>query len=106
MSFVYLIKMYGDGDIYYKIGVTKDIEKRIKSLMTGSPNHIELVHFYKSKYSFKIEKMFHRNLKLLNVNREWFYGVDESVFIENCKKYEYIIESLETNTYINKMLNV
>lgn len=106
MSFIYLIKMYSDGEIYYKIGVTKDLEKRLKTLSTASPNHIEIVNYYKSKYSFKIEKMFHRNLNELNVNREWFFNVDESSFIENCKKYEYILESLETNTYINKNLNV
>ena len=40
-SYVYLIKISNEG--IYKIGVSKDVNKRVKQLQTGNPEQIEII---------------------------------------------------------------
>lgn len=94
--FIYLIKAQ---EIYlYKIGITKNVSKRIKQLQTGCPYKLELIASYEPKFFVnKIEKTLHRNFSTYQKNPdfselqgEWFNLPNEIVFnfLEICKKNE------------------
>lgn len=86
-KFVYLLKT---PENIYKIGVTKDINKRIKSLQTGCADQIILVDKFLSNYPFKIESTLHRRYSENRVNGEWFYMSDDDIksFQESCELLE------------------
>lgn len=66
---IYIIESSG----LYKIGVTKNIEKRFKHLNTGNPNMINKVKVYKSiSNAHQIETMIHNDLKQYRHKGEWF----------------------------------
>ena len=69
----------GEGEVYlmyineesaYKIGVSKNSKKRIKQLQTGCPYMIELRSVFKSKYSYKVEKVLHRRYASYKLDSE------------------------------------
>lgn len=107
MGFVYLLlSTDSDGEKeLFKIGITKgSIEKRIKSLSTGNPNVISLLHSYESPNYKELEKWLHSRYSSskTNSNNEWFYLSDEQVsnFINTCKNFDESIKLLQTtNTY-------
>lgn len=86
-KFVYLLRTSEDT---YKIGVTADIDKRIKSLQTGSSEPIVLVDKFLSSYPFKIESVLHRRFADSRISGEWFCLADEDVksFRESCMLLE------------------
>lgn len=94
--YIYLIT----NNEHFKIGFTKNIEKRIKQLQTGSSFKIELVSFYQSKkYYSKIEKALHNGYQMYQtVDNEWFNLPLTEVlnFKENCRKIENNFIILET----------
>lgn len=62
----------------YKIGVTDNLEKRIKQLQTGSPEEITVVNYFEyelPKQAFKIEKILHKKFKKHQTQGEWFKGI-------------------------------
>ena len=68
---VYILK----SDIYYKIGVSSVITKRIGMLQTGNPHTIELIcqkYFTYSVDAYKEEKRLHLKYSDKQVRREWF----------------------------------
>lgn len=74
----------------YKIGVSKDVDKRIKQLQTGNTCDILLVDKFLSNYPYKIESCLHRKYNMENVKGEWFHLSNEQVqsFKMDCIKYE------------------
>ena len=70
MKSVYLIRSKETGD--YKIGISKNPQKRLKQLQTGNSSELELVETYKSKYANKIEKTLHNLLSHYKKEGEWF----------------------------------
>lgn len=86
--FVYLIRC--EENNYYKIGVTKNIQRRLKQIQTGTPDKIYLVEKYESDYSTKIERALHNFLAHYHRNNEWFeLPLEEELrFVDNCKKIE------------------
>lgn len=106
MRSIYLLKIFTDTEIYYKIGIATDVEKRIQQLQTGSAFLIELCKQYEStKYPFKIEKYLHNYFSDKKVMNEWFSLESEDVrgFIALCEKAESNFEFLENNnTYLKK----
>ena len=70
-SYVYLLKVSSEG--IYKIGVSKDVNKRIKQLQTGNPETIYLINKFHSEYAYKIESVLHRRFKSKHVQGECFY---------------------------------
>jgi len=59
---------------HYKIGVTGDVEKRIKTLQTANASELHLhkvVKFEKGR-AFKVERFLHVLLKDYRVRGEWF----------------------------------
>lgn len=99
--YVYLLKT---PENIYKIGVAKNIEKRIKQLQTGSADEIILVDKFLSEYPFKIESNLHRKYGTLKINGEWFYLNVENInnFQKDCSIMERNFKCLEKyeNPYI------
>lgn len=104
MGYVYLIE-----DIYnntYKIGVAKDIDKRIKSLQTGNVCQLKLIDSFKTDYPYRLETMMHRNLAQYQELNEWYSLPKDIVndFYNKCKQMNQIIISLKDNPYFSKNL--
>jgi len=70
-KYLYLIQHQNIPE-YTKIGFTTDIEKRIKSLQTGSPTGINVIYLVESDYAFKMEQALHKRYSSKNSNLEWF----------------------------------
>ena len=95
MKYIYLIRSQEDG--YYKIGISKHPQKRIKQLQTGNSSELKLIESYQSNYANSIENTLHRRYSHLNKEGEWFElsVVEEAKFISNCKKIEENIRTLK-----------
>ena len=52
MGYVYLIK--DNYNNVYKIGVTKNLNKRIKSLQTGNVCELKLIYLFKTDYPYRL----------------------------------------------------
>lgn len=59
-----------------KIGVSDDVEQRVKTLSTGCPEVGEVIHVI-DDFGFKAEKWLHKHFKELKVKGEWFRYCDE-----------------------------
>lgn len=86
-----------------KIGISNNVEKRIKQLQTGCPYKIDLVKAHKTEMASKIEKVMHRKYSALKVDcneynllGEWFYvKIDDVISFEsNCREIETTIIGL------------
>ena len=75
---LYIVK-HKDIENYYKIGITKNLEKRLKSLNNASPTGIEVVYQLESENVRKLEKDIHELLKGYNSNLEWFKLTEEKL---------------------------
>jgi hypothetical protein len=93
---IYLIKAQ---EIYlYKIGITKNIKRRLKQLQTGCPFQLEIVAFYEpSNFVTKIEKILHRSFAcyqkspdFYELQGEWFDLPNNiaSEFLKICQENE------------------
>lgn len=83
---VYIVGLRGQPR-YCKIGVTSDIEKRLKQLAAGSPFKAYLFSdflFSSSTHAFRVETESHAALRNLRVHGEWF-KIDPSVAREAIK---------------------
>lgn len=102
LGYIYLIGEVGNPN-RYKIGLTRDkeIEKRLKKLQTGSSEELYIRYIFKSNHVTKLEKMLHRHYSSVHEINEWFNISDEDAkdFINICKKYQNIIDSLEDNPF-------
>lgn len=90
---IYLIYAEINETIQWKIGITKDINKRINQLKTGNPNIIDVVCFYEinnRQLAYKVEADIKRILKKHKIRGEWYeYScLNEEIFLEQCKKSE------------------
>jgi hypothetical protein len=83
MKHVYLIQSLEEG--YYKIGVSKHPNKRIRELNTGNSSQLKLVETYKSEHANQIERILQRKYLLFKKNGEWF---DLSIELEVTFKSE------------------
>ena len=85
---IYLIKSLNDGT--YKIGVSKNPEKRIKQLQTGNSSQLQLLNVYETVIPFKVEKVLHSTFQIDRKEGEWFYLSikDELDFLNQCNMIE------------------
>lgn len=99
--YVYLLKHPSTG--LYKIGKTKNIEKRLKEFKTGNPDNIFLLKSFESKdFYSKIESILHNLYQTQRVQNEWFDLDDKDVnnFLDKCRIIENNLIYLEkNNTY-------
>lgn len=102
---VYLLMCDNNGEITYKIGITKrSPDKRIRELSTGNSNIITLLHSYETEHYRNVEHMLHK--KFINqkteTKNEWFYLEDEQVlgFLKTCEELnERVILLKENNPF-------
>lgn len=97
VKYVYLIQSQEDG--YYKIGVSKHPQKRIKQLNTGNSSELKLIESYESDFAHQIERALQRRFSYMKKEGEWFeLSIKEEVnFISNCKQIENNIILLKKN---------
>jgi len=97
MKHIYLIQSQEDG--YYKIGVSKHPNKRVKQLQTGNSSELKLIESYESEYAIKIERSLHHKYSYLKKEGEWFdLSLNEEIaFLTDCKQIEENINILKKN---------
>lgn len=95
MNKIYLIKSLNEG--VYKIGVSKNPNKRLNDLQTGNPSPIKILYLYESKNAYKIEKVLHNRYSHFNTHLEWFeLSIKEEVtFLETCGSIEQSLDALK-----------
>lgn len=87
-KFIYLIQSLESSK--YKIGISKNPQKRLKQIQTGSAEEIRLVAQYETENYGHIEKYFHRKYEYLNTIGEWFNLTleNELSFIDECERVD------------------
>jgi predicted GIY-YIG superfamily endonuclease len=97
MKYIYLIQSLENS--YYKIGVSKHPNKRIKELQTGNSSELKLIETYQSEFAYLIEKTLQRKYSYLRKEGEWFdMSISNEVsFINECKEIEKNIQFLKEN---------
>lgn len=100
-AYVYILKVNSDG--IYKVGVSKNVERRVKQLQTGNPEPIEIVKTFLSEYPYKIESLLHRRFKRNQVQGECYYLSEQDIqtFEENCAISERNLSIMEEMEYMN-----
>lgn len=96
---IYLISAINEGNLQWKIGLSKHPEKRIKELKTANPNIDKIVGLYeinRRDVAYKTEALIKKKLKPFKINGEWVegYSLNQTIFFEYCKLYEEIAISL------------
>ncbi len=93
--YIYLIRCAENN--FYKIGISKNVEQRLKQIQTSVPDKVYLVNKYESQYAYKIEKALHNFFKLYHRNNEWFeLSISEEIkFLDMCSSIEDNIIYLE-----------
>lgn len=69
-GYIYFILNVGTKN--YKIGVTKNLEKRLAALQTGNENKLEIYKNIYTKNYFQIEKKIHKYFANYRLEGEWF----------------------------------
>lgn len=88
MKYIYLIQSLENS--HYKIGISKNPQRRIKELQTGNSSELRLVEVYQSEYAEKIESALHRRYSHIHKEGEWFDMsiTNEVSFVAECQKIE------------------
>ena len=87
-QYLYIIKSYGKDKIYYKLGYTSDIIKRIYQYKHANPG-VELLNLYIVDNAFDIEQDFHKNNKAISGN-EWYSEEYYNLMIKFISQYKVI----------------
>ena len=74
---IYLIshdEELADSEVFFKIGSSKDIKKRLCHLQLGNPRQLKIEFSYEAEsfYALTIEKFIHKNFKPFHIHGEWF----------------------------------
>jgi predicted GIY-YIG superfamily endonuclease len=85
MKYLYIIQM--KGTLYYKIGITNNLAKRLLALQTGNPIKLYIVRYYLIYTDAnRLEKLIHSYLSEYHIHLEWY-----SISISKLKDIEMII---------------
>jgi hypothetical protein len=97
MKYIYLIQSLEEG--YYKIGVSKNPNKRIQQLQTGNSSPLKLIEVYQSEQADKIERILQRRYLHLRKEGEWFeLSISNEVsFRKECQIIEETLGFLKKN---------
>lgn len=81
----------------YKIGVSKNPNKRLAQLQTGSGEELKLIHMFETDNARKIESALHNIYRQHKTMGEWFdlSISEEVVFINECTKIDENINILK-----------
>lgn len=77
---------------YFKVGISKDISKRMIALQTSNPVKLKLIAYLDSKESASIEKEIHKDYSNYNSSGEWF-KLTPVIIRQIIKKYGFIVEA-------------
>lgn len=96
---LYLIYAETEGIGQWKIGLSKHPKKRINELKTANPNIVGISVLYEINerdVAYKTETLLKRFLKPFKISGEWvdIIALNQTLFIEYCKKYESIARTL------------
>ena len=99
MKSIYIISANINGEILYKIGISKDAKKRLKELKTGNAADLNIINQFESKWASKIEANLHRRFYSTKISGEWFSLTPEIVsnFTNMCEKLHETFEYLSLN---------
>jgi hypothetical protein len=94
---IYLIQSIETG--CYKIGTSKNPNKRIEKLQTGNSSKLKIIFTFKSDLATQIEKILHRKYSHLKRHGEWFELSlnEELTFIKDCEYFEKNLNILKEN---------
>ena len=94
---VYLLRQ--EGTDIFKVGITKDIKQRVKSLQTGCSNKIEVYKVFESENASRLEATIHNLWTHKKIMNEWFNLIEgeEFKFIELCSKLESSLNYIKNN---------
>ena len=106
MYLLYILNNKGTDE--YKIGITKDLNRRLKQLQTGCPNELVVIKIwshYQNKMIKKYERVLHRYFTKcgcrIRSNGEWFHLREPDLY--QLKKPSGIEEQ---NDFIKKILKM
>lgn len=72
-NFIYIFQKK-DNPFEIKIGVTDNIERRLKNLQTGNSKEIVVFYYEEREDAYKIEKKLHRFFEEYRLEKgEWFF---------------------------------
>ncbi len=107
MKYVYLFNV--EGTNVYKIGNSKQVDKRRMEIQTSCPFKVIEVARFKSKYPTQVETALHRKFGFQKEDEHGrelqgeFFALsieDRKKFLEHCENSESIFLILEKNTYL------
>lgn len=101
--FVYLV--HASGSSLFKIGYSRDPERRLKSLQTANGAELKLACVYESRWAPKMERTLHRTYASSRASGEWFELSDADVasFARECERMDRtftLIEATSTKSFI------
>jgi len=99
---VYLIESIINNKCQYKIGVSKNPDKRLKQHKTSNPNDLLILHEFKSNWPFKIESTLKRMYNNNSIDGEWYELSKNQVdnFIKTCNMIENNFKTIYNKHYM------
>ena len=84
LKYLYVIRMVNNG-VFYKIGITNNLKKRLETLQTGSPVTLDVYFQFRTLHAEIIEEKLHQKFSFYNTSGEWFKIPEENIkeFLEN-----------------------
>lgn len=76
VNYIYIMSTVIEGKKFYKIGVSKDPEKRHKAVQTGCPSEVLLEHYEERDNAYKTEKYLHNEFQGYKTYGEWYQHND------------------------------
>jgi hypothetical protein len=82
-----------------KIGISRNVKKRLSQLQTGCPYEIKILKVYESDLSSKIEKILHRQFRSYKIDSSEYNLVGEwfNLDIDTILKFNEICNEIEKN---------
>jgi hypothetical protein len=74
---------------YIKIGVTKDLKRRLIALQNANPRTLKIIHSIFTNAPFELERKFHAHFKNKHIRGEWF-NISEKRVLEYFSRQEMI----------------
>lgn len=106
---VYFIGIVGRKNLF-KIGVSKNCEKRIKQLQTGNPDKLYIYRIEATDQPYILESMLHRKYKSNHYNEgggtEWFNinkKTIDSIAIERTKRGDYVVTEVRKKGFVSRI---